>query len=127
MDYDMQNRSDLVVKEILEADGPPVDSPVDRELFVLAKTAYDVCMNEEKVKGDGISPLVRKLERLAELFSVDESSYASLNSTPWKETDAGLREALVFLQQARVPSTDYSVTPGPVIVFGTQTTDTDPV
>jgi len=127
VDYDMQNRSDLVLKEILEGNEPPVDSPIDRELFVLAKTAYDVCMDEAKVKSDGISPLVRKLERLAELFPVEESSYTSLNSTSLNETDTGLREALVFLQQARVPSTDYSVTAGPVIAFGTQPDDMNPV
>lgn len=81
------------------------EKSADEENFDKMKAAYDACLDEDKIKGAGIGPLLKVLEEV-------KATYPTTSSTA-----GSLKDAILALA-------DYGVTA--LIASGTGADDTDP-
>jgi endothelin-converting enzyme len=78
-------------------------SSADQENFEKLKAAYDACMNEDKIKKDGLKPLMEILKDITDMFPVKGSVYErdSLLESADKED---LADAIGYLAKLGVPA-----------------------
>ena len=72
----MAENSQRLLRHVLESGGPSKElNGDDHEIFGKMQSAYDACMNVDKVKRFGSAPLLEVLRKIEELFPAKRPDY----------------------------------------------------
>lgn len=88
-------------------------SSVDESNFLKLKSAYDACMNEDKIKSDGVKPLLEILHQVADMFPVNTTTKAVSPKTNKDD----LADTILYLSKLGVTS---------LVALGAGADDKDP-
>jgi hypothetical protein len=78
----------VILERYAEADAPPIDTPEDKKLFDMMKTAYETCKAVNPTVATSFVPMRQILTKIEKLFPVTSQAYLSPNTTKVTLDDA---------------------------------------